>query len=372
MRIVVLSSGIPSRKYPLSGVFAFDQAKALAAEGLEVFFLSIDLRSFRKKRKWGYSSGLRDGVKWYNISVPVGPIDFIHRIISKRIVISLYKRAFKNERKPDLIHAHFAGKYAYFLSREYNIPYIITEHSSAVNADTLPEKLIDSITVQYQHAAKVVAVSNALANRIKCHSGVECEVIPNIIDTNVFSTVERKAHRGFRLVTTSNLIPLKRTINVLKALPVLIDIDEDVRLDVIGEGPSKNELISYVKDNCLGEYVVFHGLLKRELIAEMYGQSDCFILPSLTETFGVAYVEAMASGLPVIATRCGGPEDFVNETNGILIDVDDLRQLKDALLYMYNHHKDFNSQLIKNNVIAQFSPEVVAKSIISTYETIIN
>lgn len=372
MRIAVLSTGIPSQKYPLSGVFAFDQAKALASEGLEVFFLSVDLRSFRKNRKWGYSSGVRDGVKWYNISVPIGPISFIHKIISKRVIVSLYKKAFNNELKPDLIHAHFAGKYAYYLSKEYNIPYIITEHSSAINTDTLPAGLKEAITVQYKNAAKVIAVSNALADRIKCHSGVECEVIPNIIDTNIFSTVERKTHRGFRLVTTSNLIPLKRTINILKALPVLIVMDEDIRLDIIGEGPSKNELISYAKEKGLEKYIIFHGLLKRELIAEIYRQSDCFILPSLTETFGVAYVEAMAAGLPVIATRCGGPEDFVNEANGILIDVDDLGQLEEALVYMYNHYNDFNSQLIKNKVIAQFSPKVVARSIISTYKKIIN
>lgn len=371
MRIAILSSGIPTIQYPLNGVFAFDQAKALAAAGVDVSFLSVDLRSIRKRRKWGFSSGVKDGIKWYNASVPVGPIWIIHKLITKRIVIALYKKTFKNEQKPDLLHAHFASSYAYFLGKEYGIPYVITEHSSGINCDVLSEDVKSSITKYYKGAERVLAVSHALSKRIECHTGVKSLVVPNIVDVSLFSLVERVGHQGFRMATTSNLISLKRTINILKVLPEIISMNKNIHLDIIGDGELKQELMNFVNDNKLDDFVTFHGLLSRQQIAKVYEKADCFVLPSITETFGVAYVEAMAVGLPVIATRCGGPEDFVNERNGIMIDVDDLSQLKDAIVQMIHHSGDFNSVAIKSNVVEKFSPSKVAERLISIYKEII-
>lgn len=372
IKVAIISSGIPTQKYPLEGIFAFDQAKALASAGVEIVFLSIDLRSIRKKREFGFSSGVKDGIRWFSVSLPIGPIWFIHKIILKPLVVSLFKKAFKDGEKPDLIHAHFAGSAAYILGTKYKIPYVITEHNSEINKDDLPPNVKDTIKLQYQNAARVLAVSSVLSKRIKNHSGVESIVVPNIIDTHLFLEARKRSHEGFRLVTTSNLIPLKRTKNILQVLPDIIAEYNDVKLDIIGEGVLKGELMEFVKSHGLENNVEFHGLLTRDNISKIYEVSDCFILPSSTETFGVAYVEAMAAGLPVIATKCGGPEDFVDELNGIMIEVDDMQQLKDAILYMYKHYKDYDAQAIKTSVTAKYSPEVVAKEIIAVYNEILN
>lgn len=86
----------------------------------------------------------------------------------------------------------------------------------------------------------------------------------------------------------------------------------------IGDGHLRSVLMEYVWKHDLHDIVMFHGILSPMEIVKVYEECDCFVLPSAGETFGVVYVEAMAAGLPVIATRCGGPEDFVNEDNGIL------------------------------------------------------
>ena len=73
---------------------------------------------------------------------------------------------------------------------------------------------------------------------------------------------------------------------------------------------------------------------------------DAFVLASRAETFGVVYVEAMAAGLPVIATACGGPEDFVSEENGILIPADNEEKLTEALIEMYHMAHKYDKQAI--------------------------
>lgn len=370
MKVAIISPGIPTKEYPLNGIFAFDQAQALNKAGIDVTFLSIDLRSLRKKREWGFTNGIKDGIKWYNISIPVGPIGWVHRLLSKAIVCYLYRCAFKNNKRPDLIHAHFAAEYAYIINQKYGIPYVITEHSSSINRDDLKKDYVSKIQKYYQHADKVLSVSSALAERVQYYTGVDCLVVPNIIDTGLFLGTKKKKHDGFRMVTTSNLIPLKRTWNILQALSEMQDYN--IQLDIIGDGPMKKELCTYAYEKGMDDKVCFHGLLKRDKIAKLYELEDCFILPSSSETFGVAYVEAMAAGLPVIATRCGGPEDFVNDSNGLLIDVDDLAQLKQAILFMYNHYMDYDASRIKEDVTMKFSPEVVANRIKSIYKEILN
>jgi glycosyltransferase involved in cell wall biosynthesis len=117
--------------------------------------------------------------------------------------------------------------------------------------------------------------------------------------------------------------------------------------------------------------VTFHGLLKRDDIAKLYEISDSMAMVSRTETFGVVYIEAMAAGLPVIATRCGGPEDFVNNDNGLLVNVDDVQDLKKAIVSIYNNRNEYNSEVIKNFVFNNFSGDALAEKLIKEYKSIL-
>lgn len=371
MKVAILSAGMPSPKYPLIGIFEFDQAKALVKAGLEVYFLSVDVRSARNKRKWGYSQGLKEGVKWYNFSLPIGPIPSIQRLFNAWVISFLYKKAFGNN-KPDIIHAHFTGMgvLANIIKQKYGIPYVVTEHSSAINQKVIPYSLKQTALTSYKNAERVIAVSSALSSKMKAHTGVDNVVIPNIIDLSIFGKCIPVQHSGFRLVSTSNLIPLKRTKLILEAINQCKDRIQDIHLDVFGDGELKEELIDYTKANSIDHLVTFHGLKNREEIALAYQTADCFVLPSSTETFGVAYVEAMAAGMPVIATRCGGPEDFVDESNGVLVDVDNVEQLNNAIIFMYYHHNEYNKKSIKENVVNKYSAPVIAQQIISVYKEI--
>lgn len=374
MKVAILSAGIPSRKYPMNGIFAYDQAKALVKVGAEVHFLSLDMRSFRRRRKWGYSCGVKDGIRWYNYSIPIGPLFGIVRLVEKKIVPYLYKKAFGKSNSPDIIHAHFGemGMVANVLKVKYGIPYVLTEHTSFMNNKILPLKVIKRMGYGYSHADAVIAVSSLLSQSIKDKTGSDSVVIPNIIDCHVFLPKEKPNDKGFRIVTTAILSKRKRVNLLLEAINDLQSILNDIHIDIIGDGVESESLKEYAKDHFPEGMYTFWGFLKREEASNIYKNSDCFILPSSLETFGVVYVEAMAVGLPVIATRCGGPEDFVDSQNGILIDVDNLSQLKDAIVYMYHNHSKYNHQAIRNSVINKFSPEVVANKVLSVYNIVSN
>ena len=110
------------------------------------------------------------------------------------------------------------------------------------------------------------------------------------------------------------------------------------------------------------------GLCSREEIAKQLKQCDCFVLASQSETFGVAYIEALAMGVPVIATKCGGPEAFVNEKNGLMVNVNDVEELTEALIYMYNNINMYDRKSISIEIQNKFSSEVVANKIINIYK----
>lgn len=375
MNIMVVSSGLPTEKYPMLGIFELDQAKALQQEGNRVTFLVVDLRSIRRWRKWGFSKGQKDGVDYYVFNFPGGriPLKFLCKIGAKCLNI-IYKRAAKTNGKPDLFHAHFTemGCITSRLAQKEGIPYVVTEHSSKMNQYIVDSDLRECAKEAYGSASAIISVGTALANNIYRHTGFKPIVVPNIIDTNLFSQCQRIVHSGFNLVTTSNLITLKRTWQILQALAMIDASDIDYHLTVIGDGPERDSLIHWCSVLNLTDRVTITGYQPREVIASIYETADVFILVSSTETFGVAYVEAMAAGLPVIATKCGGPEDFVNEQNGVLVEVDNIVQISQAIEYMHKNASSYNVELLREFVRSRFSQSAIALRLHEIYSKIVS
>lgn len=373
MKVLVISSGIPTEKYPLQGIFEWDQAKALALEGNDVVFIAIDLRSVRRWRKWGVSRGRKDGIDYYVFNFPMGrvPLKYLCKV-GEKCLRYLYRKSELERGRPDVIHAHFTemGCIASRLARKENIPYVVTEHSSKMHRFKIEEDLRKCALEAYSNAKEVIAVGTSLSKSILKHTGLHSVVVPNIIDTKLFINCKKQPHQGFVLVTTSNLIPLKRTWQILQAMAMLDCNKMDCRLTIIGDGPERATVEYWAQQLNLTDRVTLAGYQSRENIAHLYETSDCFILVSSSETFGVAYVEALAAGLPIIATKCGGPEDFVDDSNGILVEVDNIKQIADAILKIYTNINNYKEEDLKNFVKDRFSPNVVAKKLIEVYNSL--
>lgn len=366
--MAIVARAVPTARYPLNGIFEWDQAKALVATGANVDYLAVDLRSFRRIRPWGITHGKTDDIKWHSISIPIGPVPLHSRVkIGAWALRKLYRNVFGNNVTPDILHAHFEelGYMAATLSDEIHVPFVVTEHSSDIFEKVISKAYSHILHESHSKADRIIAVSNSLKMSIYRHTGAVVEVVPNLVsDEFVFS---KKTHSKFVFVSTAALIESKRVQYVVEAFGQLQKDYEDVLLEIIGDGPKQNELKILAKQLGIAGKVHFNGALPRRQIAEIYKNCDCFVLPSAFETFGVVYIEAMAAGLPVIATRCGGPEDFITEKNGILVEVDNVEALKDAMFSMYLLREKYDCKAIAATTRAHFSAAAVAGRLLDVY-----
>lgn len=371
MYIIVVSRGYPSPKYKMNGIFEFDQAKALAQAGHKVILAALDLRSFRRTRKWGFESLKKDGVQIEAINVPCGRLSKgIFSEISKLALRMLYKKIYFKYGEPDIIHAHFIGC-GYITASIFqgsNIPLVLTEHYSGINRRQIDEYLVRLGNYCYPRMDKVIAVSNCLANNIKVNFNVNPIVIPNIVDTTKFNySHTQKKSTMFNFVCTGSLSKNKGMDILINAFNKEFKSNKKVNLFIYGNGPERDNLENIIQEYNLNEQIFLMGLVDRKELAIKMAESDCFVLASKSETFGLAYVEAMAMGLPIIGTMCGGPEDYISENNGVLVPVDSVDELAVAMRNVYENIDFYNRETISNVTINEFCSQTIEKKLSEVY-----
>lgn len=375
MYILIVSRGYPNSRYKKNGLFEFDQAKALTKIGHKVIFAVIDLRSIKKRRKWGFESFIKDGVRVEVINLPIGKK--FSKFLGVYAFDILYKKVIKKYGKPDIIHSHFIWigyiVQKYFKNKRDSIPLVLTEHYSGMNLEKLDFNLKKMGEETYYSVDKVITVSSHLAKNLKKHFGIDSVVIPNIVDTTNFKFQPRcEFNSDFNFICTGSLLKNKRIDILIDAFYYAFKNNKQVKLYIYGQGPEKVNLEKKISEYQIENQVFLMGQVDRSEIAKKMAGSDCFVLVSKRETFGVSLIEAMAVGLPVISTKSGGPEDFVNEENGLLVSVDNKEQLISALQFMYKNINTFNRKKISEQTLKRFSPETVAKQLTNFYESILN
>ena len=376
MRILIVSRGYPTEKYPLNGIFEFDQAKALAEAGHEVIFAANDMRSIRRWRKWGIEEKIIDGVEIYAFNIPCGrvPTKWLEWISIKALRY-LYSYIERKCGRPDIIHSHFLnqGYSAVNALKEKGIPIIHTEHYSAMSQKELDQHTQYLGEYTYNNVDQVIAVSRCLATSIKEKFGVEPIVIPNIVDTTVFDYFPVEGlNDEFCFISVGNLVEGKRMGLLISAFHRAFEGNTKIFLCIYGQGPERKNLENLIRQYHLEEQIFLMGLASREVIAKKMQESDCFVLASERETFGVVYVEAMATGLPVIATKCGGPEDFVSQENGVLVEVDNVPQLAQSLVYMRENIGRYNRERISLMVKERYRSRVISDRLVEIYAGLTN
>ncbi|MDP1725752.1 MAG: glycosyltransferase [Bacteroidota bacterium] len=289
----------------------------------------------------------------------------------KKIILKLQK-----QKKIELIHAHIsfpAGFFAERLKRDLLIPYIISEHMSPFPFEHLVYDIQNTIISPVKNSGKIIAVSNDHRNEIKRITGVDPIVIPNVVDEREFHLTESKKNTGsFRFLLIGLLKEQKGIDILLNAVKIIKDRNRrNFTVKIGGSGEIVNSLKLLIHDLKIENYIEWLGEVNREHICDIYADCDSFVSSSRHESFGVAIVEALACGKPVISTRSGGPEDIINETNGILVAKEDPIALAEGMEWMMDHIGKFEPSRIREDYLKKYSREVIATAYLKVYNEII-
>lgn len=381
MKVLIIPSWYPTELNSLAGVFFREQAIALQKNGVEVIVAYSEFKKLRKLNKYnlklGRISGVEEGIKTYRFRTfnPLPKIKKFIPILNQKVLEKNYEIIEKTHGKPDIIHAHsilWGGYAASKLAFKYNIPLVITEHSSSYSRNLIKDWQVPYISSALKIASEVIAVGPGLKNNLEHYTKKEIKLVPNIVDVESFSLNYKKEERSvFRFFSLAFLTRNKGMDSLLHAFSSAFSSHErSVELVIGGEGKEKKNLEELAIHLGIRERVLFLGELSRERVIEEMQRCDAFVLASRKETFGVVYIEALACGKPIIATKNGGPDDIVNEMNGILVNVDDVMELSNALTNIYINYELYNPYEIRKDCIKRFSSEAVSNQLINIYKNI--
>ena len=267
----------------------------------------------------------------------------------------------------DIIHAHFthkAGVLAYRLSRALKCPYVITERSSPfplAHPLLINEKGLTSyMSTPLHKASKVIGVSQYQKHRLESFGIKRVEYIPNFISEHGFKISERKV-AGFQFITVGSLIHQKGMDDALKAFARCCQRAplRNFSLKIVGEGAQRKELEALSKNLHIDDKVTFCGALNREGLSKVLQESHCFLLASRHESFGIVAIEAMASGLPIVGTKCGGLESIVVDGSlGHLVPIGNVEALASAMIKIAQEYDSFSPHKAREYFLEHFSSRV--------------
>lgn len=240
--------------------------------------------------------------------------------------------------RPDLVHANISttAPPALVYARMMKAPLVVTEQWSIFLEDdpaSLPRTRAAVVRWALRRAAVVLPVGRRLARAIEGFApGATCRVVPNVVDGDVFHPGENPPEPPpVRLLAVGLLAPEKDHDTMLSAVAQIRSLGKEVQLDIVGYGPERSRVEALIAEKGLTSAVRLLGYLTKDEIASAMREAHVFLHTSKFETFGAAVAEALASGLPVVSTRCGGPEDLIEESNGALAAVGDPQSVAKAV-----------------------------------------
>lgn len=260
----------------------------------------------------------------------------------------------KNEQL-DLLHVHYAVPHALcaYLAKQMvgeKLKIVTTLHGTDITVLGYDSNLSDLIRFGIEQSDLVTAVSKDLIRQTKELLGVDKEIIPvyNFVDKrryypkDVSHLKDGFAPNGEKiLMHISNFRPVKRVPDVIQVF-ARVRARMPSRLLLIGEGPEMAVVRRMVEELGLAEDVFFLG--KQEDVAEVISMADLMLLPSSKESFGLVALEAMACGVPVVATRAGGlPEVVIDGVCGLLLPIGDVDGMAEAALRLLQDEAMYRS-----------------------------
>jgi N-acetyl-alpha-D-glucosaminyl L-malate synthase BshA len=315
-----------------SGVVATELGIALAEQGACVHFISYALPS--------RLSVLHERIRFHEVNVTPYPLfddfpPYTLALATKMAEVAEYENL-------DLLHVHYAIPHAIsaYLAKQIlkgDLKVITTLHGTDITLVGRDASYLPITKFGIEASDGVTAVSESLKSDTirNFATDKEIEVIPNFVDPKRF----RREGRACRIFTTegehllchvSNFRPVKRVLDVVEVFN-RVQKQIPAKLLMVGDGPERSRAEAYCREHGIANKVHFIGHLAN--LEEVISGCDLFLLPSETESFGMAALEALASEVPVIATRAGGlPEVVIEGEVGFLLPVGDIEGMTAAAM----------------------------------------
>ena len=385
MKLLIIPSWYPTNIHPESGTFFRERALILQRHGFNITIAAHIVHSARDVLK--FKPGPNDNM----------PVSDNEMIVYKTEALNPYpklpKQAFKSYKKsisilvqhiiakqgkPDLVFIHsslFAGAALAKNLHEQSIPFMVSEHlKEFIIADGWTAFQKACIKDSYNYASRIIVTSAALKNNIQSGFNIIDEkivLIPNPADVQSFSLRTENIEGPFTFIAIALLRQEKRLDILINAFARLIEKMPDAVLTIVGDGPEKDNLELLSRKLNISKRVNFTGYQRKPAVAEMLRHHHVLVLSSEVETFGVALVEAMTAGLPVIATRCGGPESIVSPDTGMLVKRNDPFKLAKAMQKMIDRYSIYDPNKIRHIALEQYGDKTYVTRITETISSIV-
>lgn len=361
-----------------SGVVATELGKALAKKGHQIHFITysqpVRLGSFH------------ENIYYHEVSVSNYPLfeyqPYETELASKLVDVVKYE-------KLDLLHVHYAIPHASaaFMAQQIlktqgiTIPFITTLHGTDITLVGKDPSFEPVIRFCINASNAVTTVSQSLKNDTIKYFGIEREinVIPNFIDVQENSSMfshqqlrQKYANKDEKIIChISNFRPVKRIEDVIKIF-ALIDQKIDAKLILVGDGPDRYMAEKLSRELGLIDRVIFFGKVRDT--NHILPIADLFLLPSETESFGLAALEAMAVGVPVISSNTGGiPEVNLHDYSGYLAEVGDVEKMAEFAIELLSNNDKLNLFKLQAKARAEvFSLDTILPIYENLYRKIMN
>ena len=378
MKVLVIPTWYPNGKDQLMGIYHKEYCEALAKDPeidinilfIETTRLSEPIKSITVK-KW-------EIIKEKNYNVYISRMINMTKINEKwqfkryvKRVEKAFKRYIKTNSMPDILHAEVtipAGYATCLIGKKYNIPVIVTEHASSF------QNFFKGYYAKYSNYvlenAYFTSVSNYMLKKLPQHTDRKA-VIPNLVDTESFK-LPRKKINGLRLVYVCAFRKGKRVEDLLSALKIIVGekIVNDVKLTIVGDGYLNEQYHNKCHELGLDNYVDFVGRKNKCQIAEILNQNNIFVIPSAMETFCIPGIEALASGMPVVSTKCCGPEEYIDKKCGKLVNIGNTKEMAEAIIDVYKNLDKYDINYLRS-VADRYSADSVQNIAKDIYKDIL-
>lgn len=363
--------------YGGSGAVATELGIQMAERGHDVHFVS-----YAQPFRLGH---FRERVYFHEVEMEQYPL-FEHPPYSMALAVALHETARREEL--DLLHVHYAIPHAtsawiarQMLAHQRDLPVVTTLHGTDITLVGLHPSFHSLTRFSILESQGITAVSNYLRDETVRDFGVpkeRIEVIPNFIDPELYHPGKEPCHRATLapdgekiLMHVSNFRPVKRVVDVVEIF-YRIQRKVSCRLVFVGDGPDRPRAAERVEELGLSDRVIFLG--KHASVDELVACCDLFLLPSQNESFGLAALEAMASGSPVIACRNGGlPEVIPEGKAGLLFATGDVDGMAEAAVGLLQDEARLRSFRLaaRAHAVENFSAEKIVPMYEAYYEKVL-